>query len=127
MSGAFRGLQMRTVGTLRRNVLRSSSLGGIRTKKTTTVLVTSNKTTPEDIVNECQKIRESIQALNDVSRRRHLALPPDRRIFSLLTTLSSRLRLNSATRAPWRNLLKRIQCFHSSSCWVTTRLESRPS
>ena len=67
MSGAFRSLQMRSVGALRRNVLRTSSLGGIRTKKTTTVLVTSNKTTPEDIVNECQKIRESIQALNDVS------------------------------------------------------------
>lgn len=79
MSSVFRSMHMRSAITLRRtaSLLRptSSSLGGIRTKKTTTVFVSSNRTTPEDIVNECQSIRESIQALNDV-----------RSFFSLLET-----------------------------------------
>jgi hypothetical protein len=61
---AFRALQQSS-SRLGRPSIRAALLGGIRTQQTTTVLVTSTKTTPEDIINECQKIRESIQALND--------------------------------------------------------------
>lgn len=54
-----------TLGTIRRSALRGSVVVPGRCK--TTIIVNAGVTSPEDIINECAKIRESIQSLNDVS------------------------------------------------------------